>query len=645
MSKLLKSKFLLGVVIVAVMFVGVVAVSNTAAAACSTGTTTLRVGSTGSTVACLQAAVGAVADGSFGQMTKAKVMAWQSANGLVADGVFGAKSRAVLEVGAVVSGNYPAGCTSASGFSSTTGASCASGVSTGPCTGGALFNSATGAACTADLPAGCSSTAGYSPTTGVACSATPAVSSTGEGSITVTYDATPANSLVVNKGETKAVMAWKVKATGSDMKVSRLWLDLDKRIWLSASDMTLKDGDTVVGTVALSASTVVETTVGSAWQVQFNGLNIVVPVGTTKILTLTVTRPVLTSASDSVAMANTSSFRATDASGLSLAYTVTARTIALTGSTTATTGTLTATLSPTSPLAQSVSGLSTTAGILTAVKLTDIDLKAVDGAVNVSALSGTITNAGTCTNDGTSSQCIASTELRDGTTVLASVTGANVWAFTGLNIDVAAGTTKTLSIWAKVNPISATLVAGDNIKATLTAGTATTNGFASSVTFTPTVAGNIQYLYQYAPTIALGTTTATTTNTSGAISADYSLAFTVTAPAGSAIYVHKTVDVATATNNNAEKTTSGSGGTLADATPMTASATSGTDGSTYFIVLAGTSRTFTVYSHLPVGGSAGYTGVKLSRVYWAMDDSATGAQAQTWGLQNFNTASVYVTAS
>ncbi len=94
MSKLLKSKFLLGVVAVAVMFVGVVAVSNTASAATCTITTTLRVGSKGDEVKCLQAAVGVSQDGSFGPKTKVAVVAWQkTVSGLVADGIFGAKSR------------------------------------------------------------------------------------------------------------------------------------------------------------------------------------------------------------------------------------------------------------------------------------------------------------------------------------------------------------------------------------------------------------------------------------------------------------------------------------------------------------------------------------------------------------------------
>jgi hypothetical protein len=183
MSNLLKSKFLLGVIAVAVMFVGVVAVSNTASAqsSCSTGTTTLRVGSRGPAVVCLQLALdsGIVADGVFGPKTKARVVAWQASVGLVADGVFGARSRAALLAGGVVSASFaPAGCTSASGFSPVTGGACYV-VTPFPagCTSASGFSSTTGLPCNgvvvnppSGFPAGCSSASGFSSTTGLPCS-------------------------------------------------------------------------------------------------------------------------------------------------------------------------------------------------------------------------------------------------------------------------------------------------------------------------------------------------------------------------------------------------------------------------------------------------------------------------------------------
>ncbi len=159
MSNLLKSKFLLGAMTFAVMFVGAVALNASPAAADCSITATLRVGSKGASVMCLQSIVGATADGSFGPKTKVAVMAFQSSHGLVADGVVGPKTIAVL-MGAGMPGNYPPGCMSNSGYSSTTGA---------PCSGGSNPN----------LPVGCTSTSGYSPINGAPCSGgtTPPVTS------------------------------------------------------------------------------------------------------------------------------------------------------------------------------------------------------------------------------------------------------------------------------------------------------------------------------------------------------------------------------------------------------------------------------------------------------------------------------------
>ncbi|KKR24033.1 MAG: Cell wall lytic activity [Candidatus Daviesbacteria bacterium GW2011_GWB1_39_5] len=147
---------------------GMVAV-QTASADCSI-TSTLRAGSVGVEVQCLQSIVGATADGKFGPLTQAAVMAWQSGHGLVADGVVGALTRAAL-MGAP-SGSFPAGCTSASGYSVTTGLACTT-VASYPagCTSASGFSTSTGLACSGatNLPAGCSSTAGYSQSTGLKC--------------------------------------------------------------------------------------------------------------------------------------------------------------------------------------------------------------------------------------------------------------------------------------------------------------------------------------------------------------------------------------------------------------------------------------------------------------------------------------------
>lgn len=82
---------------------------------------TLRLGSRGEQVVCLQNYLGITADGNFGRKTKATVIAWQTERGLTPDGIFGPKSQASRNSFVL---NFKEGCTSASGFSTTTGEPC-----------------------------------------------------------------------------------------------------------------------------------------------------------------------------------------------------------------------------------------------------------------------------------------------------------------------------------------------------------------------------------------------------------------------------------------------------------------------------------------------------------------------------------------
>ncbi|MBI2631331.1 peptidoglycan-binding protein, partial [Candidatus Nomurabacteria bacterium] len=150
-----------------------VGATNQASADCAIAST-LRVGSAGFEVQCLQGIIGVTADGKFGPMTLAAVKVWQASHGLVADGIVGPITRAALNAQGQVSGNFTAGCTSSVGYSPITGVKCDS-ISTGlpaGCTSTVGYSPLTGVKCDSaitNLPAGCTSTIGYSPTTGVKC--------------------------------------------------------------------------------------------------------------------------------------------------------------------------------------------------------------------------------------------------------------------------------------------------------------------------------------------------------------------------------------------------------------------------------------------------------------------------------------------
>ncbi len=200
---------------------GMVAVQKASANAHCSITSTLRVGSTGAQVACLQTAVGVSADGKFGPRTATAVMAWQSSVGLTADGVFGPRSLSAWMGSGSVSGNFPAGCNSAAGFSVITGLACTAipGAS-GPCTGGALFHSATGASCTAGGTA-------------------PSGLTGGAGSITVDDLSTYSGEEVGEGQKDVKVLAFEVEADDeSDVDVSSIKVELVQTDGDSSDDIT-----------------------------------------------------------------------------------------------------------------------------------------------------------------------------------------------------------------------------------------------------------------------------------------------------------------------------------------------------------------------------------------------------------------------
>ncbi len=78
------------------IYLPIATVSKTESVATATGLPTLSAGSNNASVTAIQKLLGIVADGIFGQQTKAAVIAFQTAHGLDADGVVGPQTWASL---------------------------------------------------------------------------------------------------------------------------------------------------------------------------------------------------------------------------------------------------------------------------------------------------------------------------------------------------------------------------------------------------------------------------------------------------------------------------------------------------------------------------------------------------------------------
>src|SRR3989344_4866198 len=287
MSNLLKSKSLLGITIVAVMFaavliVGAFAFTANAQQADVTATdiqyaATVKQGSSGQAVLIWQkflnnySSANLVADGAFGPLTSNAAKVWQASRSLVADGVLGPMSRAsaVAQINAGIvlpgPGTFPAGCSSASGFSTTTGLSCGLSLPAG-CTSTAGFSPTTGASCSSgtSLPAGCMPGYLFSSTTGASCSggSTPSTSGllTGGAGSVDSYDLASglSNEEVGEDADDVKVVGLEIEnSNDSDIRLTALRLVFDEgtaasdfdnyakdvSIWLGSKEVARVDGD------------------------------------------------------------------------------------------------------------------------------------------------------------------------------------------------------------------------------------------------------------------------------------------------------------------------------------------------------------------------------------------------------------------
>lgn len=213
-------KFLIGTFAVAVLFVGVSALTAKVASAAPQAivtvadiqyAATVRLGSTGQASLIWQnflngysTTANLVADGKFGPLSTVQAKAWQASRGLENDGILGALSRASamaqITSGAPASA-FPAGCTSTAGYSSVTGLACAGVALPAGCTAGALFSATTGLSCTGAAPVVTGALTG------------------GAGDAEFAHYATSEKSTMSEGQEAVKVLGFKVEAIDSDISV------------------------------------------------------------------------------------------------------------------------------------------------------------------------------------------------------------------------------------------------------------------------------------------------------------------------------------------------------------------------------------------------------------------------------------------
>ena len=394
--------------------------------------------------------------GYFGSLTKAALAKWQASVGITpAVGYFGMISRTYLnthatQVGPIVT---TPGCPVGAMFNSLTGAMCSTPTSSVGCPVGAMFNSMTGAMC--------GSTVNNTVLTG-------------DGSLTASQSSFVSSGTQLKKGDTKNVLAIKLKATSGPVAVTRADVHFNLRPWLVFSQLTLKDstGKLLATKTLTSASDATEITVGSDYLVRFENISETVNPGTDVELivgatVLNATDKITNNQVVNVAFGingiktlngkgDTDSVGGNDLSGQVSTPTATPQsgtgvnnfTLSSTGSV----ADITARISPSSPLArQQVTSLTQTTND---VVLGVIGLKSANNIATLNTLTiGVTSTAGTST-------ALSNVRLYDGSTSYGGTWNAgNTVTFSNLNLPLSLDTYKDFTIKTDVAASSTGVVA------------------------------------------------------------------------------------------------------------------------------------------------------------------------------------------
>jgi hypothetical protein len=448
-------------------------------------------------------------------------------------------------------------------------------------------------------------------------------------------------------GGTYELFAGEFKATGSDITVRKIGIDITTSAnvlpWQKFSTISLWEGSTKLAELAVNQANLIENVFASNYTLNVAGLNWVIPNGQKKTLTVKATLlPTLTTAARnaSFTVSMNSSTVYTDTAGV--VYTtldVTGKNLSATiGSVgEANSANLIVSLATDNPVKSNVIASTSNTTAVTLLKFT------VKNDSDVSATLNRATTTVVASNTTTTSY-VTAVELWDGSTRVQ--TAAPTWTTTNgavswenFTLPIAANTTKTLTVKAIIASIpttDTTFVPGSSVKASnvwLQGLDANSNIVGS----TYTLAGNEQYVFVKAPVFALGTTSFTATG-----SADHPQSI------GNA----KITLGITAYNNDIyiDKTSANTYGTLVAGTSSVSTAynftctTNATEEGNYYRISAGSTATCELSAVIQLSTSTqnGFFQVGVGKITWNTSATTTNDVGQTWGWDNFKTGSLYL---
>ncbi len=362
-----------------------------------------------------------------------------------------------------------------------------------------------------------------------------------EGDITVTLAPVPVDNTILEVGgSNQSVLGFEVEAHESDLVLNRVDLNFNKRGWLWVDHVALFDGENAIaGKSTTGPSDFLEVSAGTDYRLRFSGLNVVVPAGTTKTLTVKVGTPSTTHTSvagNSLEISvEANAVRATDGAGLSQTAPAGPFLRTVTVAAASATGNAVVTLHTDNPSARPVQVNETGT---TDAELLRFNVKAENRAMTVRTMKIGITE---------SASAVQTVRLYAGNTLLgtAGVTGG-LATFTNLSTEIARNVTQEFRVDATFkaqNPTGASAVyaEGTTVSASFTPTTAANfvaedTEFETVTTSSAALTGANASLYLVVPELAL---TSLSNTLSSATLANASVVFSVKALGGD-VYLPRT---------------------------------------------------------------------------------------------------------